>query len=105
LAASAIDSEVPQSSIYNCFAKVLFKQFAICLILPAKVPENTGYYGINQLAEYLHANFDFSYVTLMNLVRARNFVSKFKLSIPHVANMALSQKQIKFYEKQYEQLQ
>lgn len=75
------------------------------MILPSRVPENTGLYAINQLTEYMQAHFDFSYVTLMNLVRARNFVAKFKLSVPQIANISLTQKQIKFYEKQYEQFQ
>jgi hypothetical protein len=65
---------------------VLFNQFAICIILPSSIPNNTGIYAINQMAEYLNSNFDFSYIMLKNLIRTTDFLSKFNIKVPGLTN-------------------
>ena len=77
---------------YNCFMKIIQKNFAIAIILDSQIPTNIGFYAKSALFEFLDSRFDFKFHTFYNTLRAKEFAEKFSFSVPFITNTTLSQK-------------
>ena len=74
--------DVPDFCIFNAyFGFVGDGKFAICVILPEKVPAVAGESAIEELKEYLETSFDFGFYLLKNALRIKELESKYQVPI------------------------
>lgn len=66
-----------QAPKFNCFIKILDKNFAFAIILNSKIPQNIGFYARSSLQEFVSSRFDLKFHTLFNTLRSKEFANKY----------------------------
>lgn len=61
--------EETETCLFKCYMRCLNKDFALAVILPAKLPLGVACYIRNQIAEFVHANIELGFYTFLSQMK------------------------------------